>query len=127
MSKSTTATHAWFEVYIVTIVDRPERRNDSYTPVPAGHKIVERKQCATQREAVALFNEAVSGEWDSGSEYVSACCVTQHFAMDVTGRMRGSRTVRARVERDTARAAYDEREAQHEAEMAAWRARRTAA
>ena len=84
---------AFYRVTIVTIVDRPDLRNATYAAVEPGSKVVARRDTWSRGEALALFDDAVRGAWDFGSEYVAAVEVW---------RMRDGRsprTVRRRVER----------------------------
>lgn len=71
MNTNTNTVALPYEIRITTIVDAPERRGASYRPVAPGTPIHITERFATQRRAVAFYNEIVSGEWDFGSEYVS--------------------------------------------------------
>lgn len=87
-------------VYVVlwaVVVDRPELRDRTYPKVRPGVVIPNRKSCATQREALSLREQLLTGEWDFCSEYVRDVEVVA--ANPLTGGVSGGRTVRQKVQR----------------------------
>ena len=84
-----------FRVTSVVEVDHPERRNESYAPVRAGHRITNRAYFEDQGAATRFADRLLAGEDDFASEYVAVVYVDQ-LAPDSDAIVR---TVRKRVER----------------------------
>jgi len=60
-----------FVVRFVTLVDCPERRGDTYSPVPQNHRFMLAWAYATQADAVRVAEAIMHrGECDFGSEFV---------------------------------------------------------
>lgn len=68
MSKSNSKRE--YRVEFRTIVDHPEKRNTSYTPVPANTVVHTSLQFASRTQAVRMFDEVCAGSYDASSEYV---------------------------------------------------------
>ena len=64
-----------YEVAFLTIVDRPERRDGAYTPVPAGTRILMRWWYQDRAAAIRVFQSILKGAEDYGSEYVARVAV----------------------------------------------------
>lgn len=80
-------------------VDRPELRDSSYRPVPAGTKCALQARFATRAGALAFVAEIMAGQWDFAAEIVTSVRCT----MDVNVRVSGGKSWREIVPR-TARA-----------------------
>lgn len=68
MSKSNSKRE--YRVEFRTIVDHPENRNASYTPVPTNTVVHTSLQFSNRTQAVRAFEEIRSGSHDAASEYV---------------------------------------------------------
>lgn len=88
-------TASYFSVEFRTIVDRPDRRGPEQIKVEAGHAFFTRWDYLERRQALAVFESIVRGEYDFGSEYVSRVAVLDR---DCYG-SRGPKWVRRPVER----------------------------
>lgn len=75
MSKSNSKRE--YRVEFRTIVDHPENRNASYTPVPANTVVHTSLQFSNRTQAVRAFDEIRSGSYDAASEYVGRIHVVE--------------------------------------------------
>ena len=60
-----------YRVEFRTIVDHPENRNASYTPVPVNTVVHTSLQFSNRAQAVRTFDEIRAGSYDATSEYVA--------------------------------------------------------
>ena len=59
-----------YRVEFRTIVDHPENRNASYTPVASNTVVHTSLQFSSRARAVRAFDEIRAGSYDAASEYV---------------------------------------------------------
>ena len=71
------STKTTYTVHYNTVVDYPERRDASYSPVAPGTIIREARDGLTYSQAVGLYNEIIGGFYDFGSEFVSSIQVNR--------------------------------------------------
>lgn len=88
-------TASYYTVDFRIVVDRPDRRGEDFSQVPAGHRIHTSWQYRTRREALAVFEAILRGDYDFGSEYVACVEVLDRDCY----RTRSPRWVRRPVER----------------------------
>ena len=95
-----------YTVEMVLVVDRPDLRDASFAPVPAGTRVRQSWRYATQAAAVAEFERVLAGEYDFDSEYVARVWVLRHENhLPTNVQWRRPTTVRKDVERAPARLA----------------------
>jgi hypothetical protein len=76
------------------VVDHPERRDDSFAPVPAGHRVATHFSYRGQGGAVRDYAAMLAGGYDFSSEYVTRVELIQHMPNG------SKRVVRALRQRD---------------------------
>lgn len=91
-----------YEVEYCNCVDHPERRDSSFSPVPAGFRRAHSERFSTQGAAVRYFEGLLRGESDFSSEYICWAAVYRCYAH------RSGKCIRRRVDRERpARWVYD--------------------
>lgn len=91
-----------YEVWFVLLVDRPELRGPSYTPVAPGTRFGQTERFATCGQAVRFHDRLLAGEYDFASEIVVKSQVVSY-----QGRKGSPRTVRRQVTRTRTETASD--------------------
>lgn len=86
-----------YRVVSTTTVDHPEKRNDSYRPVPAGTKVQDTHTFTKMGAAMRWYRELLAGESDFGSEYISSCSCLRVRADGITVATVGDLTYRHRL------------------------------
>lgn len=91
---TTPSPEPWrFTVHMTIEVDAPHLRDATFPKVAKGHRVAWTVQ-GTRREALALYSEAVAGQYDFLSEFVAVVAVT-------ASRGGKGRCIRVRVNRAT--------------------------
>lgn len=81
-----------YTVFATINVDRPERRNGSFHPVPAGTRQPFNFEGLTYSAAIRIFNAILGGEYDYSSEFVSSVWVRRNNSCRIAARNTVRRT-----------------------------------